>query len=443
MARLVEAVVIVGAPIVTLLDTSADLQAAIDNTQDGGVLRLGPGIYYLTTTAGLDIDHPMTIEGSGGGTYNGSLDFVTGSYGTVIVPMDGGDGFTVTNVLADDVAIKNLVIARPTAPGSVGTGDAIKVTVTTSNRTGIVIENVIVWNMGRDGLHVEADPGYSLNLLSVTRSQFKGCGRYGVYLKSAAFPTLESVWCAANRSHGMYADGCGLMRVRGCSFEGNQADGSAALYDAQVRLKLCHSANVEGCSFETYYNRAVKVGLTLTNCYGGRVEGNYFGNPAVDEISAGVPSLAQLQATIGIVLMENTQGCTVGTNVFDYVNTFVYIHPLASETPPAANYGNTVRMQACHNIDASMDGYSYIPTDTPTFVDSPSGLADKITVGRPDLLPGAVMAPEVTALPDGYVARVGMLCTYSAKLYLCTANATIVDGDITVPATWTIVGTQS
>jgi hypothetical protein len=156
------AVAVIITPEVILLDPEADLQAAIDNTPDGGILQLGPGEYIAPDSSGWFIDHPMTIEGAGIGRAD------TTGYGTTLRPHLGNtaapasdhNAFTITS---SNVYIRDLTIANWTAPSAQADedslyGNGILVDCTADSLRDIRLERVLITHMGGYGIAAYRGP---------------------------------------------------------------------------------------------------------------------------------------------------------------------------------------------------------------------------------------------------------------------------------------------
>jgi hypothetical protein len=154
MLLAVPAQAVVVTPEVVLLDPEVDIQQAIDDTPDGGVLRLGVGEFVCADSAGWFIDHPMTIEGAGVGRSD------TTGYGTTLRPQLGNTAtpasdHNVFTITASNVYLRDLTIANWSAPSAETDslyGNGILVDCTADTLRDIRLERVNITHMGGYGI---------------------------------------------------------------------------------------------------------------------------------------------------------------------------------------------------------------------------------------------------------------------------------------------------
>jgi hypothetical protein len=167
-------------PEVILVDPEVDIQQAIDDTPDGGILRIGPGEFVAADSVGWVIDHAMTIEGAGIGNPD------TTGYGTTFRPHLGNtaapasdhNGFTVT---ASNVYFRDLSIANWSAPAAQADADSlygngILVDCTADSIRNVRLERVLITHMGGYGIAAYRGPN---PYHSVTGLSFQNCDLNG------------------------------------------------------------------------------------------------------------------------------------------------------------------------------------------------------------------------------------------------------------------------
>lgn len=140
-------------PDIIILDSTADLQDAIDNATTGSILTLGPGEYDCDSDSGFVIRKPLTLRGSGR----------NGTYGTILrphqlYPETPNRHAAGVLVYSDDVTIEHLLVANEYQPSAAGTGHGIWVndsllTATTISR--VTLRDVAVAYMGGDGIRCD------------------------------------------------------------------------------------------------------------------------------------------------------------------------------------------------------------------------------------------------------------------------------------------------
>jgi hypothetical protein len=166
-------------PEVILLNPQADIQAAIDATPAGGLLRLGPYEYVAPDSTGWFIERPITIEGAGIGCPDSA------SWGTMLRPHHGdtatpdhdNNAFTITatgGVTFRNLMIGNRSVTAASSDSVYGAGVLID-----STATRVVLENVLITHMGGFGVMV-ASPHTVTNLLLLW-TDLAGNGRNGVW----------------------------------------------------------------------------------------------------------------------------------------------------------------------------------------------------------------------------------------------------------------------
>lgn len=155
-------------------DDAAAIQAAIDSLPStGGEVFIPSGIYLFSST--INVNKPILLNGTGSGAINNS------NVGSVLLKSAALNG-TGINVTAAGSNLKNLTLQGVAGNG----GDGI---VIASYR--IVIEDVSVFAMGRDGVRIGVDTGPSnCNGWVIRNLRSKNNGRHGLYINDKILPTL-------------------------------------------------------------------------------------------------------------------------------------------------------------------------------------------------------------------------------------------------------------
>jgi hypothetical protein len=141
-------------PEVILVDPLADIQAAIDNTPDGGTLRLGPGTFVAPDSAGWFIERSITIIGAGIGRADsaGTGTCLRPYLGDTDSPDPDAQAFTITSsgVYFRDLCIGNL--SAPAAASDSLSGNGVFIDATSDTIRDVVLERVTITHMGGFGV---------------------------------------------------------------------------------------------------------------------------------------------------------------------------------------------------------------------------------------------------------------------------------------------------
>lgn len=328
-----------------LLHTGDDLQAAIDAAEDYAVIRLAAGYFKPSNADGYIIKRPITIEGVGAqyvfdgiGTGGKTVGTVVRFYNPTGV-VDGGkdscafqiigtSGYTLTNVHLKNIAIENDYTAA-----TLGTGDGIRVDATDGYVGHCRFENVSVLYAGRDGLHCDgASLGISFDQSTISRCQFDGCYRHGMYMRYATDVALDNSSAVGNQQCGMYFKQSTMLHLHHCLFNENgklfvtsgtdwlgQSQAWPYYDQAQLYFQGCSGFTVDGCDFEVWAYHAAgnmpvphAIGLYATR--NGRIMDCSSYNS--DYVAAAVESyFAMFSACFDI---------TIGNNNIGAVDYYVY-----------------------------------------------------------------------------------------------------------------------
>ncbi len=237
---------------IVAVQATADLQAAVDATPEGGVLRIGAGTFTVPT-GGLVIS--KSIEIAGAGMEEG---------GTILVPYSVSANQPVIKVESDNaVAILRLHIhdlqinggaALPDNPSAKLAGSyGIDIQPDTAQLVrSVFLERINVKRMSNAGLYVTGNGGAScvigLRMSSCHFSQNWGDGRF---IQGATLVHSESTLCASNYGRGSRFESCSPTIVNDY-YEDNCHDHTLlAGYDGQLS---CYAGvvNITGTTFEDF-----------------------------------------------------------------------------------------------------------------------------------------------------------------------------------------------
>ena len=239
------------ASIVTVA-AGADLQAAVDLTPVGGVLKLGPGTYTVPT-GGLVISKAIEIAGSG--MENTIISPFAVSANQPVIVFESGDALNdvIKAVHLHDFQI-NGGAATPDNPSAVLAGCygiSIRPSAAQVIRS-VFLERLNVKLMSNKGLYVTGDGGASccigLRMSSCHFSQNWGDGRF---VQGATLVYSENCLCASNYGRGSRFESCSPTII-GDYYEDNCHDHTlTAGYDGQLS---CYSGvvNISGVTFEDF-----------------------------------------------------------------------------------------------------------------------------------------------------------------------------------------------
>lgn len=339
---------IVVTPSVVYVDSTADLQLALDNARSGDIVELGPGVFTADNDSGFVIRKPVTLRGSGRGD-------VDGTRGTVLRPSADGDSCDavgITIVGTDYVYIEHLGVGFGAQPADTGHGHGIHVNNHNAgagvSMSGIYIRDVDVFYVGGHGVYYDGDGSSGVNVSACTDVNIMNVNRSGLY----------AYGCTGFEAHRVYAHGCGEKgidlygcsdaRVHGCYIEGNKLRYTETQYfTADVHLTNCYGVTVYGNNFEALAPTAYATyGLQLVNCYGADIAGNQFLNET------------GIAGSYSIVLCQSTRGVRIGPNTHRYVARTVEVRA------DDGNQGIIVEPQSILSRDAVLGpGYMNISAE--------------------------------------------------------------------------------
>jgi hypothetical protein len=267
--------------------TSARLADALSAAPAGETVSLNAGT-YTAPKGGFIIDKSIRIAGT-----HPLRNRIKG--GAIIIPASPDDH--AIQVSADNLMISDLIIHGTQKPGD---GDGIHFE-RTSDGGCIEFERILVWGVGRDGIHVEPHNA-SANLLEIRSCISNANGRHGVYVLTSMSPAITGGVYAGNARCGIMLDGCEAAMVWHVGLEANQRSGPSSDLEPNLYLRGGNGHNVEACSFEDFARYGGgRCAMTIENSHGTRIVGTIFGNPTTD------PSR-------GIVFRNKCKNCLVDLN---------------------------------------------------------------------------------------------------------------------------------
>lgn len=296
-------------PTIALLNPTDDLQAAVDATPTGGILRLGTGT-FTAPSGGLQINKPLEFCGSGYGTV--IQPFADADYMPVIVI--GGEG----GIYIHDLRILGLGsdVTVPTARASCE-GIRIHTASGQGTITNVRIERVQVRNIPSNEIDVS---GYNGAADAVIAVRIRDCdihnaSGHGVYMRNCTISSVENTYISSCGLTGLFTVDYAEVHVTGCTFENNcRTDTVDNATTAQCCLNQCHVTNVTACHFESFNTASQprnKIGLLLSNCNGVLVSGCMFLN--------GI----SVAATVGIKVTSDA-GVRSACHIMPCTHAYVY-----------------------------------------------------------------------------------------------------------------------
>lgn len=326
---------------VIVLDPTADLQAAIDAAPDYATIKLPPGIFTAPDAGGFVIDHPITLEGAGNQYIYDGLGAGGKTLGTILRPYNAGvtaDGakdstvitLTVTGTRLSNVVLKDFAIENPYGQPAPGTGDGIRLDGS-GYCTFCRFENVSVYFMGRDGLHMEGvSLGDSFDQSTLSRVQVAGCARHGAYFEFCTDVTLDNCLFVGNLQCGVYELACSDFHLDHCLFNNNGAsfvnDGSndwlgspsawPYYHQAQVYLQGCFRSTINRCDFEVWNGEPVPHAIGVEGLQGGCITNCATYNAAY---------ALGAQDKNFIIFTNDVQGVVVSGNQVSECDNYIYV----------------------------------------------------------------------------------------------------------------------
>lgn len=337
-----------------------DLQAAIDATPDYGTLRLGPGIFDLPSAPGLQITKPITIEGSGrpylfenlasGPAPDTEIGWTTGTIIRVhnaSADSDGGMNSTAFTLVGQALGLHNVIIknlgiennyviplftgASGTASKTAvprGTGVGIRIDATLGPVQYCKFENIAIRFMGKHG--VEVVNGSFLGALD--QSEFKdvqiaSSRGHGARFEYVSDIKLRDCTFVGNEQCGTFWKGCAIIKQYDCAYLDNghsfvnsgqiDAEGDPASWpffnQAQCYLKGGSRFTLIGCDFENWSAahgivNDVPRAISLETCEGGAIIGTACYNESYPAPSGGPPLVAD---SYFILLISDVTGMAI------------------------------------------------------------------------------------------------------------------------------------
>ena len=206
---------------------------AISKTATGGIIEvLDPGGFGTVT-----ITKSITIDGSGGsiagvlatGTNAININAAGGVVTLRNLDIEGlGTGLIGVNILAaQTVNIERCVIFGFAGGTARGINDARTAAGT------LEISDTIVKDNGQSAILIGPT---ALVKASLVRVQLTGNGNSGLVVLSNGIATIADSDIAGNTSHGLYADGTGILNSESVRITGNAGDGAVTTAGGTIRL---------------------------------------------------------------------------------------------------------------------------------------------------------------------------------------------------------------
>lgn len=331
-------------PDVVIVDSSADLQAAVDALPAGATLRLGAGT-FTAPDGGLVLSHSIAIIGDAqpsdfDATYT---DAGVQRMGTVIVPYEQGDPVVVFDPDSSyggaaqmSVRLENVVIdGEATAATTGGYGiyskraDGIAYG---EKMQKVVLSNVTVVRAGDTGIYLGRDStGNDVDRaivgLTMDRVEARSCYGYGIFVEDATVAAFRDCQTYYNSYSGIYLKYVGAT-LDNCSFESNCKDSLAgAYYDAQLYADQCNRISVIGCHFENFdgaprggVSRTGRMGMHLYACLNAHVDRCLFTNGSWDGMTPATPVRWYTYpdpVTNCAIYLRSCEDYSIGTNKFE------------------------------------------------------------------------------------------------------------------------------
>jgi len=278
----------------------------------------GDGAAPFTAPAGgWQITKSLEVFGDGVGKASDDT-------GSTIKPASANDHAFVVVAPIQNVHFHDFKIKLDTQPGSDGTGNGIHCLTTTGNKaTEITVERVTVLNLGNDAFHFEgANAGdAAVIFLRLRDCEAATCRGSGFYIKNCVATYALGGYLNGNRRFGAYCETSGQPRFIATVFENNQAAGTSASFDSQLRLKGCHAFTVLGCHFESFANNSqAMTAITVEFCAGGMVGSTVF------YLGAGVAG------SRGIFIVSTSRAILVNPNNWSLVDKIVEVNASDNNT---------------------------------------------------------------------------------------------------------------
>jgi hypothetical protein len=300
-------------PEVVMVDTTSDLQTAVDNLDEGCTLRLGPG-EYTVPSGGLVISKPIAIEGISqpADFYGTWVDSTALDMGTVLHPYAQGEPIILIDPDSSyggqaqmSVRFENLVLdgdASVRAVGGYGIFCQRDSGVTAGDKVIYsALRNVTIHHTGDDGIRMTRDTSTAgldraVVGLSLQNTNVRSCYGYGLYLEDATVVSLRDCQFQNNSYYGARFYLCGVT-LDNCGFESNCRDSvDGAYYDAQLHGYDCNRFNVLNCHFENFdgaprssASYTGRKGIYANSCNNLVISGCLFVNGAYDDIDPPTP----------------------------------------------------------------------------------------------------------------------------------------------------------
>ena len=383
--------------------TTDGLQAAITAASPGDTIMLPAGVITCPDANGFIIDKPLTIQGAGrpylfenlasgpapdteigwsSGTiirvYNPSANSAGGMNSTAFTLVGGVT--PLTNVVIRDLGIENNYVI-PVFTGSSGTagktavprgtGSGIKIDATLGNVQYCKFERLAIRFMGKHGIEVTG--GAVLGALD--QSEFKdvqvaSSRGHGARFEYASDIKLRDCTFVGNEQCGTFWKGCAIIKQYDCAYLDNghsfvnsgqiDAEGDPASWpffnQAQCYLKGGSRFSLFGCDFENWAQahgivNDVPRAISLETCEGGAIIGTACYNEAYPAPAAGPPLVAD---SYFILLLSDVTGMAIIGNQIMSCTKSVFSRP-GQNVSGNIVMGNNVSYDGSHAAPCEFD----------------------------------------------------------------------------------------
>jgi hypothetical protein len=295
------------------------------------------------------------------------------------------------------------MIANASQPAATGTGDGIRSGSSGVTRSYIVLENVAIFYMGRNGINCAgegsanwaAETGYTF--YGINQSSFRDvlvsqCRGNGFRLYGTADLNMYGCIAQSNRLNGLYGSNSLVTNLTGCSFNSNCVDSAQTNgTESQVQLRTCHAFSIAALDIEEFQSYTSKYALVLNNCFAGALTG------------ASLLNSTAVAATIGVYLMSGSKGNTFNGIKIDRVATSFSIN--ASDN----NTGNFVGPIGIATANATCPGTIVVPAQASSVASTSGGNFALLPLGDGDETGAVFTAALQLPLVNGTAAYTGTL----------------------------------
>lgn len=414
-------------------DTTA-FQAAMDAIPAAGGVLYIPAGSYLIANGGLTCTKPITIMGTGAGTYEsgGSRLICTSETATLLTLYSPG-------AVVTGVAFVNTSAVRPTA----GVG-----LLCTDFDWGRVERCVFIgfWN------NMQVDSGY---FFSVSKCAFLAPRNYGLYMRNTAVGQFDhgdqivegcnfsKYGDAIDGSTAIYHESGGGLRIVGCKVNAGTQPGYTTTgfwdrgFHTFIQLGSTSVYVVSGCSVEGFYLDGVRVEGVANSSFGKiTITGNEFLSSKSTSNTMYIDGANMILNSV-VITGNVAYGSGGGINLKNLTGAVVVGNNLYGVSQPALQMRKAKDIVFRDNLFSS----SIIDFDANDSTNNPAGRARPIYEYRKDLLnmttteqygtiePGLYSAGIITVRVVADVSGVGGVMLLQ-KRQILRANGAVTVGDI-------------